>query len=73
MNEHHAAKMTKILLLAIVAIAIPLTLCVDQLTRIDIVAGAEDDCAYYHGAYKLRDVIGYDGYVVCRYKGMLSF
>ena len=42
--------------LALAAISVPLYACVEQYRDIRIVAGAEDDCDYFHGAYALKDV-----------------
>ena len=62
-------KLSTIVWLAISACAVPAYVIADSYRHIDIVKGAEDDCAYYYGAYALDDVIGHDGYVVCRYRG----
>jgi len=62
---------TNIALLATAFMAAALFFSMQQYHYVTVIAGAEDDCALYYGAYKLYDVWGIeiDGHhaVECRY------
>ena len=62
---------TNIAWLATAFIAAAIFLSCQQYHYVTVVAGAEDDCMMYYGAYKLYDVYGIeiDGHhaVECRY------
>jgi len=59
--------------LTVAAVAIPVWAIWQQYRVINIEAGAEDDCAYYYGAYALDEVVGMTDkngghYVICQYR-----
>lgn len=63
---------THVLLLAVVCAAVLFWAIAQQYHRIDILAGAEDDCHEYYGAYRLSEVLPNDRGsvqgVICRYR-----
>jgi hypothetical protein len=62
--------MKKLLILAYCAIVVPLWAINQHYHVINIPAAAEDDCAYYYGAYALDEVVHDDltGGVICKYR-----
>jgi len=61
----------QIAMLALVTVIFALFFSFQQYRYVTVIAGAEDDCMLYYGAYKLYDVYGIeiDGHhaVECRY------
>ena len=72
MDTRDTKIMLGIVLTAIAASIVPLWATFAQYNHVDIIAGAEDDCAYVRDGRALLDVIGRDDgafhYVVCRYR-----
>lgn len=72
MNPRDTKIMLAIVVSAIAASIVPLWATFAQYDHVDIIAGAEDDCAYTHGGYHLDAVIGMDDgaihHVICRYR-----
>lgn len=67
-KDNEAKTWLVIVWLAIAACAVPLWAVAQQYRMITIPALAEDDCAYYHGAYALADVVPTGTGVNCIYR-----